>query len=222
MKTLKTNKKFYNKWLYKVSLTMKGVTVFRSYSVSDIKEYYLQGNPESRPYSLLARGWPQREELANLADVLSMHDPKIWSKRIENTLIDFYTNDLTFYNDISNKFEYAVSQRFEPDESCSDLLDNPQTIITTKLPHNKYKYRVYLKPHKLAGDQDTKQKYIDWLKGQHPRITCTPAVERWFIKTDWNWDRRYVLVEDEQTLLMLKLRNSEVAGRVYNYVIADK
>jgi hypothetical protein len=222
MKTLKTNKKFYNKWLYKVSLIMKGVSVFRSYSISDIKEYYSQSDPDSRPYSLLARGWPHRLELVELADVLLTHDPKIWTKRIENTLIDFYTNDVAFYNDISDKFKDLISQRFEPDESCSDLLDAPQTIITAKLPHNKYRYRVYLKPHKLAGDRDSKQKYVDWLKGQHPRITCTPAVERWFIKTDWNWDRRYVLVEDDQTLLMLKLRNSEVAGRVYNYVIADK
>jgi hypothetical protein len=222
MKTLKTNKKFYNKWLYKVSLSVKGVSVFRSYSVADIEEYYSQADPDSRPYSLLARGWPYKEELVKLAKLLSTHDSKLWTKRIENTLIDFYTNDLNFYNDISDKFDYAVLQRFEPDGAYTDLLDEPQTIITAKLPHNKYKYRVYLKPHKLAGDKPSKQKYVDWLKSQQPRITCTPAVERWFIKTDWNWDRRYVLVEDENTLLMLKLRNPEVAGRVYNYVIADK
>jgi hypothetical protein len=42
------------------------------------------------------------------------------------------------------------------------------------------------------------------------------------MKTDWNWDRRYVLVEDEGTLLLMKLKNSEVVGTVYNYVIVDK
>jgi hypothetical protein len=42
------------------------------------------------------------------------------------------------------------------------------------------------------------------------------------MKTEWNWDRRYVLVEDEGTLLMLKLRNPEVMGSVYNYVLSDK
>jgi hypothetical protein len=67
---------------------MKGVSVFRSYSTSDIKEYYSQSDPDSRPYSLLARGWPHRAELVELADVLRTHDPKIWSKRIENTLIE--------------------------------------------------------------------------------------------------------------------------------------
>jgi hypothetical protein len=31
-----------------------------------------------------------------------------------------------------------------------------------------------------------------------------------------------VLVEDEGTLLMMKLRNSDVVGTVYNYVVTDK
>jgi hypothetical protein len=115
-----------------------------------------------------------------------------------------------------------MTHRFEPSAAAAELLEQPQTIVAAKLPHNKYHYKVYLLPHKLAGDKESKKKYVEWLKGQTPRITCTPAVERWFIKTDWNWDRRYVLVEDEHTLLMLNLRNSEVVGRVYNYVISDK
>jgi hypothetical protein len=74
----------------------------------------------------------------------------------------------------------------------------------------------------MSGDRDGKQQYLNWIKKQNEKITLTPAVESWFIKTDWNWDRRYVLVEDEATLIMLKLRNSEVVGRIYNYVVSDK
>jgi hypothetical protein len=70
--------------------------------------------------------------------------------------------------------------------------------------------------------REDKNKYIDWIKTQDPRITCTPALEKWFINTDWNWDRRYVLVEDEATVLMMKLRNTEVVGTVYKFVISDK
>lgn len=95
-------------------------------------------------------------------------------------------------------------------------------MAVKKLPHNRYRYRVYLLPHKMAKDREGKQKYISWLKSLGERVTCTPAVEGWFMHTDWNWDRRYILVEDEHTLLMLKLRNSEVVGRIYNYVLSDK
>jgi len=74
----------------------------------------------------------------------------------------------------------------------------------------------------MAFEREDKVKFIEWVEKQKPRITCTNAVKEWFIKTDWNWDRRYVLVEDEQTLLMMKLRGPEVVGKIYNYVICDK
>ena len=74
----------------------------------------------------------------------------------------------------------------------------------------------------MSNDVEGKKKHIEWIKSQAPRITCTDAVENWFIKTDWNWDRRYVLVDSEQTLLMLELRNAAVVGRIYKYVVTDK
>ncbi len=222
MKTQKTNRKFYNKWIYKVSLQIKGSSIFRTHSLDDIREFCLAPSPEKPNYSLHARAWQNRDQILELTEFLLNQKSTIWTKRIENVFMDFYTNDRNFYEELSLKFESAMLHRFEPDPTTLDLLDTPQTILATKLPHNRYHYKVYLLPHKMAGDKESKKKYVDWLKTQDPRITCTPAVQKWFIKTDWNWDRRYVLVEDEHTLLMLKLRNSEVVGRVYNYIISDK
>jgi hypothetical protein len=222
MKTQKTNRKFYNKWIYKVSLQIKGSSIFRTHSLDDIKEFCLAPSPEKPNYSLHARAWQNRDQILELTEFLLTQKSTIWTKRIENVFMDFYTNDRNFYEELSLKFESAMLHRFEPNLETLDLLDTPQTILAAKLPHNRYHYKVYLLPHKMAGDKESKKKYVDWLKSQDPRITCTPAVQKWFIKTDWNWDRRYVLVEDEHTLLMLKLRNSEVVGRVYNYVISDK
>jgi len=48
------------------------------------------------------------------------------------------------------------------------------------------------------------------------------AVKTWFIRTEWNWDRRYILVEDEQTLFMMKLRSAEVVGKTHEYQLVDK
>jgi hypothetical protein len=222
MKTQKTNRKFYNKWIYKVSLQIKGSSIFRTHSLDDIKEFCLAPSPEKPNYSLHARAWQNRDQILELTEFLLTQKSTIWTKRIENVFMDFYTNDRNFYEELSLKFESAMLHRFEPNLETLDLLDQPQTILAAKLPHNRYHYKVYLLPHKMAGDKESKKKYVDWLKSQDPRITCTPAVQKWFIKTDWNWDRRYVLVEDEHTLLMLKLRNSEVVGRVYNYIISDK
>jgi len=222
-KTKLTNRKFYGKWLYKVSLHLNGSTIFRQKTLDYIKSFCLSAYTEERPYTVLAKAYKEKENILALANFLERYDSKLWTKRIESSRIDFYTNNVEFYNKLSSNFKDILVHRFEPDPASIDQLNvSPSTVVVKKLPHNKYQYRAYLLPHKMAGDKEGKKKYIAWLKTQEDRVTCTPAVEKWFMTTDWNWDRRYILVEDESTLLMLKLRNSEVVGRIYNYVVSDK
>lgn len=223
MKTFKTSKKFYKKWLFKVSLKVGASSAFRMYSLERIKEICASPRDDRTDiYWGIKHIHDNQAVISKLVSCLESKDSRIWTKRVERMYMDIYTNDKDFYEELSEKFEDIIVQRFEPDELCVNLLDNPKAIICDRLPHNKYNYRVYLLPHKLAGDIEAKQKFINWIISQDPKITCTPAVQSWFMKTDWNWDRRYVLVEDEGTLVLMKLRNSEVVGTVYNYVISDK
>jgi hypothetical protein len=218
-----TSRKFYGKWLYKISLLQAGCVIFRSYNFDYIKELCQSDDAPLRPYSTHQRAYNNRENILRLCKVLEKYDAKSWTKRIENSNLDLYTNDPVFYQELSQEFQDIVVHQFEPDPATVDLLTNSASAVAVKkLPHDRYQYRVYLLPHKMAGDREGKQRYVEWLKNQGDRVTCTPAVENWFIKTDWNWDRRYILVENESMLLMLKLRNSEVVGRIYNYVLSDK
>jgi hypothetical protein len=222
-KTKKTSRKFYNKWLYKVSIKVNGAPVFRLGDMDTVIDFCNNADNDARPYSLSHKVRDHKEQIVDMASFLKPYDPSIWSKRVESNIVDIYTNDRQFYEDITDRFLETVVHRFEPDPQTEDLLkDGTHYIVSKKLPHDRYQFRVYLLPHNMSGDRDGKQQYLNWIKKQNEKITLTPAVESWFIKTDWNWDRRYVLVEDEATLIMLKLRNSEVVGRIYNYVVSDK
>jgi hypothetical protein len=214
------NRKFYNKWLYKVSLKIPGVVVFRMYGISDVGSLLDTHQQNHYRNSIIDSANANRDIIENLAMVLLSFDKDSWSKRIERNMIDLYTNDKAIFNAISEKFEEVTIQRFEPSLDKIDLYDE-SSIIVQKLPHNKYRFKVFLLPHKFNKDKDLKKQYVNWVSAT-PAILISDAVKEWFIKTDWNWDRRYVLVEDEHTLLMLKLRNSEAVGRIYKYVIADK
>ena len=198
--------------------------MLRSGSLEYIKDFCIGPEPSLgiRSHSYAARNYKYRDELLRLANFLITRTHVPWAKRVESSIVDLYTNEKQFYDDVSKEFDDVLIHRFEPGSDTSDLLEQSSSIVVKTLPHNKYRYRVYLLPHKFKGDKDEKTRYIAWLKSQHPKITCTTAIETWILKTDWNWDRRYVLVEDESTLLMLKLRNAEVMGRVYNFVISDK
>lgn len=218
-----TSRKFYNKWLYKITLRQPGCQIFRYKNINGIKEFCFQEEAECRTYSVYHKAFLNKDNILQLCEFFERYDKSIWSKRIELSNLDIYTNDYDFYKDFVKEFYDHVLHQFEPTTETKELLqNNSSTVAVKKLPHNKYQYRVYLLPHKMAKDREGKQKYLDWLKGQGDKVTCSEAVQSWFLLTDWNWDRRYILVEDESMLLMLKLRNSEVIGRVYNYIVCDK
>ena len=217
-----TRRKFYNKWLYKVSLYINGAGMLRCHTLGEIQDFYLSERPVDRNWTTPGRAWDNRAQLLAVAEFLSDYDKTLWAQRIEHSCIDLYTNDIKFYSAVLKEFEQDVRQRSEPFENSIELLEDQRVILSKKLPHDRYRYKVYLKPHLLASDPQAKKQYLNWIEGQDNRITLTNSVKDWFMRTEWNWDRRYVLVEDEQTLLMLKLRNSDVMGRVYNYVISDK
>jgi len=139
-----------------------------------------------------------------------------------NYTIDIYTNDKEFYTSLSTTFQSLVINLYQPLEKNIDLLKDSNKIITKKLPHDKYRFKVYLLPHKLANDELGKKRYLQWVDSQKEKILITKSVKNWFMTTNWNWDRRYIYVEDPSTLLLLKLRNSETIGRSYEYVIVDK
>ena len=214
-----TSRKFYNKWLYKVTLNIPGVAVFRMNSLERIP--FLNYTGQKHTHSTMARAALHKQELIALSSFLLKWDSELWFKRIECSTIDIYTNDKTMYDELFLNFEEIVCARSEPNEWDLDLLENTGSIIVKKLPHNKYAYKAFLLPHKIKDRKDKKD-YVNWIEGQNNRILISNAVKEWFVHTDWNWDRRYVLIEDSQTLLMLKLRNPEAIGRVYDYVISDK
>ena len=220
LKIKNTTRKFYNKWLYKVSLRIPGVSIFRMCSYESVIEESYATSTNS-PNSISSRAKANKVVLSKLAIFFSNWDSTEWSKRIESNTLDLYTNNKQFYDAVLLEFEDNVSVGFQPALDDLEKLENTGTIIASKLPHDQYRYRVFLLPHKIQ-DTAVKREFTEWCDSQSPRIRISSIVKQWFIDTKWNWDRRYVLVEDQHTLLLLKLRNSEAVGRVYEYVIRDK
>ena len=215
-----TKRKFYNKWLYKISVHNSGAGIFRVLPLKLIEEACK--NVYSTRYHFYLKNPSENKSLITISKILLKEPKENWAIRIESSTLDIYTNDKDFYNKISNRLSNIVFRRYEPDPDKLDILSENKRIVSNKLPHNRYRYKVYLRAHELKTDIKAKAELIKWLKDQSPRIKCTDATAQWFITTSWNWDRRYVLVEDEAQLLMLKMRCGNAMGSVYQYVVADK
>jgi hypothetical protein len=200
IKIKKTTRKFYNKWNYKLSFSIKHARDL-SYRSLD----YLLNHPNPT-ISLISK------DLAN-------YNSNIYARRTESNLLDLYTNDESFFNYFLENYKETIRLVVSPDNK--DSLNQSHVILAKKLPYDKYLYKVYLQPHRIHSE-DEKQRYLDWLETQKPRVNFTNTVKDWFYKTNWNWDRRYMYVEDEKTLLLLKLKKPEALGTVYTFVISDK
>jgi hypothetical protein len=216
-----TKRKFYGKWLYKISLELIGAPVFRQVEMENVLDF-LKEESKSWRSSTVRNAWNNKTNIKLYLDTILSYDKDLYTVRIETNTLDIYTNERSLYDELSFNCSVIVKDRYEPG-SAEDLLEaGNYKIVSKKYPHDKYKHKVYLQPHKLAHQTDEKVKYIQWVKGQGDKILISDTVTQWFMTTNWNWDRRYIYVDNESTLLMLKLRNPEVLGRVYDYVLSDK
>lgn len=217
MKTKISKRKFYNQFDYKITLKIEGCGSLRYHSIADSRLWLKDGTlPKFYLSERVQLSVIQNKAiLICLCDILLKYDNNTWHKRIEGDSIDIYTSNRDLLDDLQTNLMNKVTCIFEPGE---DIV-KPGTIKVKKLPQEIYNYRVYLLPHKLRGDPDEKAKYVSWIKNQASRIKITESVEKWFYKTEWNWDPRYILVDNESTLLILKLRNPEIIGRVYKFIV---
>jgi len=218
MITQTTTKKYYDKWLYKVTIDVSQYSAallnFNKFR-NRMKEFCENGSYcwsfSKHQQNLLKL---HKDAIIELIDFVDMYPKTDWTARTEFD-ISIFTNDVNMYNAISAKF--PILERWEPDLT-NPILDTPNVISVKKLPYGKYRFKVFLKPHKIL-DPAEKQEYIKWMNTQVPRITFSEAIQDWIMYTRWSGDARYILVEDEQTLLMLRMRNQAIIGRIYEHVV---
>lgn len=215
IKYKETKRLFYGKWLYKIGLLIHGCAILRYSPKQDIVNELLNSNNNPRVYRDV-------NTIMEFVFLINDFDSSSYQLRIEGNNLDFYTNDKVALNIIKSNFENIVKTIQMPAPGAEDtLLSDGHLIIVNKYPHDRYQYRVDLKPHKIK-DKIKKAGIMDWIRQTDGRITYSESLAVWFVKTEWNWERRYVLVEDQKTLLLMNLRCPEAVGTVYKYHLSDK
>lgn len=216
-----TTRLFYNKWLYKISLHLNGIGVMRYRDVSHLNCYFNHHIDNVHPNSMFNRAFANKEKITQIGLLLSNYKKGTFQKRIEGDLLDLYTNDTMLIKHVEMNFSNHIRGVWFPNpKNINQLQSEEKAIFVKQYPHKKYKYRVYLKPH--CGTYDKKNNFITWLAEQGDKTTLSKSITNWFLITDINWDRRYVLIEDESLLLLMRLHSPEFIGTIYKFVIKDK
>jgi hypothetical protein len=216
-----TKRSFYGKWLYKISLDIPGIAIFRERSFDQIVQILLIPDVTRTPTAYVRKARANREAILEFTSTIGKRKKDSYALRIQSDTVDVYTNNKRFFNLLTKKFEQNLKVAYYPTADALTVLSDKKNIIVNKYPHDLYQHKVFLLPHRVKN-KDDKTRMVSWLETQGDKITLSPAVKRWFVDTNWNWDRRYIMVDNQSTLLMLNLRLGDAVGQVYDYVIADK
>ena len=199
---------------------MQGVSIYRMKTINGTIDF-LTNKEKHRGIigNTLQKAMQNKDKLLCLSNFLLTLKGEYF-QRIERNQIDFYTNDKELHSHIETLFADCVRLSFVPRNTLLEELETNKYIICKKLPHKKYKFKVYLLPHKIKNIEE-KHQYINWLLN-NPRVLISESTARWFIQTEWYWDRRYIYVEDEASILLVQMRCSSALGRIYEYLVSDK
>jgi hypothetical protein len=217
----KTSRKFYRKWLYKVSFNLPGCSIFRDnrYDLTEDQIEFINHQWFRIDHWRETEQRTRTADLSKMSALLCRFDRKEWQYRIEYTCFDVYTSNREMYQAlISSELADKISECHEPDVDSIKILDDPNNQIVTDYPHGRYRFKVFLNPTKLSGSVSAREDVANWLLAQNPKIHCTETVADWFETARSGSSLRYVLVDDDATLLLLKLRAGGAVTRIYNYI----
>lgn len=229
----KTKKKFYNKYIYKVSLKLEGAYALRTLGHQEILDFAtgLRAPPQSDDYEFSTQTWRQKNAhliqsnskvWISLLGILNSVPKEESTVRIETDILDIYTNNKSLYESLCYEFSDITRTRHEPAPGMTDtLLDSNQEIFVKELPHCMYNFQVDLKTPKSLTFEEL-ENLADWCKSRRPAIAFTDATYKWLVKRDMFNTRRWIYIDTESTLLMLRLRCNDLVSTVRKYIKTGK
>lgn len=207
MKTFETKKLFYNKHLYKVTLSNNLANFFTkqlnknkfSYAKKGLDNLFAQHTAGKTMYrSLYKYDIPislfEFAQAKKLLDYLLEVDSRSYILRTERRSISITSNNLEWLTNIKNNI--VLDEWWEPKDNLVDVLKNNSKIVIVNKP-SEYTYKVYLK-------SKTDVRLSDWLK-TNKTISKIGTSALHNIESNYYTNGNYFYIKDEKTLFLLKI-----------------
>ena len=155
-----TKRKFYNKWLYKITLFCPGVSLYRLLGYNETINYLVSPTTYKKSvFSSHHKALKNKINFLALTTFLSKLNKQDFAQRIESNTIDLYVNDESIFDSLSSTFESIVVNRYAPTGNNLELLENTlrgQTGLSAKINSKAIfwwqklqKFRQFSPPEKL-------------------------------------------------------------------------
>lgn len=218
MKIHKTKKLFYGKYPYKIELKCPGLSILRRLKIKEAIDFYKDPHINWDAGYLTKKN---RSNLVNLLEKLLEYLEIGIPTRLESEKLNFYLSDEEIFKKVLDDLAPWVYLIAQPGTAGDlELLHSKNHIIlSNKLPHGKYKFKVMLN---TSGITTSKRNDVhSWLKKHNDVYLMTEDTHYWFSGNKGYPNEPFVYVKTTQDLMMLHLYMAEMAKKTYEYVLRD-
>ena len=215
MKILKTQKLFYGKWAYKVSIRFRGAHLVRFYG-TDILIRRFENPSDNFHYHGFKPG--ELEELERCTRLVhELQGVKNIKYRYEANMINIFTDTTEMYDKLRTMFFSNIKEVWEPTDisEVEYLKDNINNVIVDFLPHKKYRYKVTLK---YSTPHHVKDALVKWIDGNTPTVKTSKSTMRFLFSTSYI-QSPFIYVEDSKTLLFLQLIAGDQIKKTEKFIL---
>lgn len=215
MKILKTQKLFYGKWPYKVSVQFRGAHLIRFYGAEVLIRRFEDPNDTFRYHSFKKEELEELERCARL--IHELQDVGNIKYRYESNTVNIFTDTADMYNKVKSMFFSNITKVWEPCnlDEISYLNDNVNAVIVDVFPYNKYRYKVVLKYNTPSRIKET---IISWLANNtHSSRTSTATMG--FLNSRSYTSSPFIYIEDDKTMIMLQLIAGSQISKTEKFII---
>lgn len=215
MKILKTQKLFYGKWAYKVSVQFRGAHLIRFYGAEVLIRRFEDPKDSFRYHSFKEEELIELERFARL--IHKLQDVTNIKYRYESNTINIFTDTADMYDKIKGMFFSNIKKVWEPADlsEAEYLKDNVNNVVVDFLPYNKYRYKVILK---YNAPRSTKESIISWLSNNTHSSRASVATVG-FLHSRRYTASPFIYVEDDKTLIFLQLIAGNQINKTEKYII---
>lgn len=210
-----TNKLFYKKWPYKVSCSVEGIYLLRSYNY----DYSRMSSETNIMRRYTGRPNINFNRLNNFCLIANkfIKDNSI-KKRIEHNSITFYLLTVDQYKSVIDELKEFVYLITEPlNENELHQLEN-NYILCDQLPHKKYKFKITFKDMPL----NVRKNLIDWAeKYNNDEIYIIPSTKIHFKGIKYKYGNHYFYLKDKKMSSFVMLAASGYIRSVDEYVTRE-
>jgi hypothetical protein len=231
MKTLwkikETKKAFFGKYIYKVSLELRGISQLKRSSLADIASIPKPMDSEFNIpyYKSKQEAYQNKAEILSIGSFLEIESGICdFKTRAEGSTFNIYTNDRDFVDRFLTAFGKHVFELYEPatKEAGEFLKKNMRKIICDELPNGLFRYKVHI-GYKTIPEK-SREGFLNWTKKYGEERIYMPRSTKNLLGSGGSGFcyGQYFYVSDEKMLNMTLMFFSDYVNKTENYILKSE